>query len=249
MSHLWKDEVVTSVAEYSRLFESDPAFQGKRTLWYRGESVLRKRNALLPSLARPSSAGKNEWEIYLRFRQAGAAFLPHKSLDEWDWMLYMRHYGAPTRLLDWSESPLVALYFAVQNPKRDRKEGAVWILDPLRLNKRSGHEERLYCASIDPELDAYTPTKVKGSPEAAAYQPVALIAPRSFPRLVAQQGVFTVTHRKAVAIDSIAEPDLLARIRVPAHSKAEMRRVLSMLGIDRLSLYPELQSLGEGQSR
>src|SRR5437867_1882673 len=99
MSSLRADVRVTSVAKYIALFASDGVFKPGRTKWYRGEARLRRRRALVPSIARSPSTPQREWSIYQRFRQNAAAFLPHATLSEWDWMLYMRHYGARTRLL------------------------------------------------------------------------------------------------------------------------------------------------------
>src|SRR6185503_18203105 len=129
------DVRATSVAAYVELFSSGRLARPGQTRWYRGDGLTRTRRALLPSIARtPSSIGR-EWQIYQHFRQNAAAYLPHATLSEWDWMLYMRHYHALTRLLDWTESPLVALYFAVENKALDGREGAVWCLDPERLNE------------------------------------------------------------------------------------------------------------------
>ena len=55
--------------------------------------------------------------------------------DEWEWYFLMQHYGVPTRLLDWTENPLIAIYFAVEGHKADR-DAAVWALDPTWLNRK-----------------------------------------------------------------------------------------------------------------
>lgn len=246
MAQLWYDEQVTAAADFASLFADDGPFGGPDERWFRGEGKLRGSRVLLPSLFRDAALSPDrEWKEYQRFRQAGSAFLPHSNLNDWDWMLYMRHYGAPTRLLDWSESPLVALYFAVEREQRDSEEGVVWVLDPLRLNEGAGFDRRLYCAGIDDELNVYTAKAVKDAIAGVRYQPVAVIAPRSFPRLVAQQGVFTITHKEPAALEELAIDRLLARIRIPAVAKKGIRTSLQKLGIGRLSMYPELQSLGE----
>ena len=183
-----------------------------------------------------------EWELYQRFQQNAASFLSHTTLSEWDWMLYMRHYEVPTRLLDWTESPLVALYFAVEST-RSRTDGIVWCLDPERLNYIAGFEPQIYCAGIDSELEPYTPSKIKSAPHATEFRPVALIAARAFPRLVAQQGVFTVIHRRPKTLERIDDGELLSRVRIPADARAQIRSDLNELGIHRLSLFPELQSV------
>lgn len=247
MSYLRADVSVTSVAKYVALFARGGVFKVGQTRWYRGEARLRHRRALVPSIARSPST--REWPIYQRFRQNAAAYLPHTVLSEWDWMLYMRHYGARTRLLDWTESPLVALYFAVEKPSRDGQEGGVWCLDPERLNELAGFERRVYCAGIDRELDVYTPTELKAAPVKTEFKPAALIAARSFPRLIAQQGVFTVIHRDSTALERIADSELLARVRIPPSAKAPIRATLHALGINRLSMFPELQSVSPGGSK
>src|SRR5882724_1841169 len=129
---------VGSVSDFVRLFERGGELRTNDLQWYRGEDKIRPHGSLVPSIARRPSRLQEEWAIYQRFRQNVAAFLSHVNLSEWDWMLYMRHYEVHTRLLDWTESALVALYFAVDNRRSDRSDGAVWCLDPLRLNNHAG---------------------------------------------------------------------------------------------------------------
>lgn len=66
------------------------------------------------------------------------------SADDWYWYFLMQHYGCPTRLLDWTTSPLVALYFAVRNP--NELDAAVWVIDPWRWNR--AHVKDLYGPAI-----------------------------------------------------------------------------------------------------
>jgi hypothetical protein len=243
MCPLRADLSVDSLAKFVALFAPRGELATGQLQWYRGDGLLRVRTPLLPSIARAPSRLSEEWLIYQRFQQNAAAYLPHRNLTSWDWMLYMRHYGAMTRLLDWTESPLVALYFAVEKSRRDKNDGVVWCLDPLALNKHAGLEPRIYCGGIDQELDPYLPAAVKAAPITTENQPVALIAHRSFQRLIAQQGVFTLIHRAQISLEKIDDGGLLARIRIPARAKARIRKSLAALGVNQLSLYPELQSV------
>jgi hypothetical protein len=114
-------------------------------LWYRGH-----RKAcwpLLPKLYRELAAGDNARESDDEIREdfiRRALSLTHRKPDNpWEWYFLMQHYGVPTRLLDWTESALVGLYFAIKN-NQGYHDAAVWVLDPWVLNKRVvGREEVL----------------------------------------------------------------------------------------------------------
>ena len=104
--------------------------------WYRGQQ--RKQWTLIPNIVR---LGCSDRAIEDDIREEFATRAPALSRFEmsptnaWDLYFLMQHYGAPTRLLDWTESPAIALYFAVRdNP--GHYDSAVWTLDPYRLNER-----------------------------------------------------------------------------------------------------------------
>src|SRR5262249_39579679 len=158
-----------------------------RTVWFRGQ-----RSAdwpLLPSLLRPPNRSNTETILIKRFKQHAAPFLSSDRLEEWEWLFLMQHYGVPTRLLDWTESPLVALYFAVEE-SNDPTSSAVWCVYPHELNKISNVNlsppEDIPSFGHDEVLNAYLPSRVIGV-TTAEQNPLAIIAPRRFRRLDAQQ--------------------------------------------------------------
>jgi hypothetical protein len=184
-----------------------------------------------------------------RFRQNALALLPPAQRSEWDWLLLMQHYGVPTRLLDWTENALAALYFAVisqRTKKPSRSDGCVWCLDPLALNREAALpplSKDIPCLDVDSILDEYGPKAVATAP--TPRNPVAVLAMRQFPRLVAQSGVFTVIHRDSVAIESIAAGRHVGRILIPAEAKRELAEELAANGVTRLALFPELESVAD----
>lgn len=107
--------------------------------WFRGQD---RENGPLPKLFRPP--GCDEFNLTRMFRERAGAFGNTPETDRLDkWLFLMQHYGAATRLLDWTESPLIALYFALKSysqlPTQQKPLQAprVWALNPLALNQLS----------------------------------------------------------------------------------------------------------------
>ena len=92
------------------------AFTEQRGRWvFRGHSDARFR--LVPSVARVPHTSTNlaafEKSIFKIFRREAESFGANGPHNDWEWLAFGQHHGLPTRMLDWTQNPLVALYFAV----------------------------------------------------------------------------------------------------------------------------------------
>ena len=213
-------------------------------IWYRGHG--KECWSLIPAFYRYESPKRSEHALLTRFRQSATMLLDRPASDSFEWMFLMQHYGVPTRLLDWSESPLVALYFSVIS--HEAKDGALWILNPSELNRNAhiqttgvdGHVPSFH----DDELQSYTIERLRGSDHVNLY-PVASIATRNNARIQAQLGVFTIHHRNRIPIEDIGDGSHVRKLRIASGQKAKMKRELELLGFSRFQLFPELESVGQ----
>jgi hypothetical protein len=103
------------------LAEDNKAYSG--AVWYRGHAD--NEWGLTPGYFRLKNA-PSESTLIKRFKQSAAMLIDGSPKTSFDWLFLMQHYGVPTRLLDWSESPLIALYFAVSEKQHIEKDGALW---------------------------------------------------------------------------------------------------------------------------
>jgi hypothetical protein len=179
--------------------------------------------------------------------QNATPHIPIPPRDEWEWMFLMQHHRAYTRLLDWTESPLAALYFAVSNKKLWRTAGAVWCLKPVELNRAANlkfeFEAEIPAFGRDPVLDSYLPSRVHENP--SELFPVAIVGPRNTARMAAQLGTFTINHRLHTPIDEIGDADHIWRWIIPAAAKPNLLKELEHLSISSLTLFPELDKVAD----
>lgn len=156
-----------------------------------------------------------------------------------DLQAIMQHYSCPTRLLDWTVSPYVAAYFAVNN-LTDR-DGAIWIFHANVLNQIM--EEKYDANASIPDnnmyYDEHCPTIIRS------------IRAMDSPRIAAQQGVFTVCTNimedHSHIIDSTVgkhSSQYLIKIIIPSGLKNKVLSRLHTMNITAASLFPGIDGLG-----
>jgi hypothetical protein len=226
--------------------------------WFRGEEQAGWDSALVPKLYRyngirsgseelvpddpENRAGtrkgcKNallhEQEMRAEFRRRGGVLITEQQpVDKWQWYFLMQHYGAPTRLLDWTDFALLAVYFAVCPRNNDKekyhsvdaskecnpsvREAAVYMLDPWWLNERAFKDvdprakpyRSMGVALLDwEEVDPYLPPDEFDNEELGPICPLAIAPPHFSRRIAAQQSQFTIFGRKKNKLKDLADKE------------------------------------------
>lgn len=148
--------------------------ENKRRLYFRGQSKRATEGySLTPSVARYTHLAKlslaefeqKECEVLETFSNHLLTYVQHRPLNAWEELAIAQHHGLPTRFMDWTTNPLVALYFAVRNTGGRSSDSAVYVLisNPKRYaDLRRGHQEL-----IAPVKDLAT--EIKAPDDDAAY--------------------------------------------------------------------------------
>jgi hypothetical protein len=211
-------------------------------IWFRGHPDTRWE--LVPGAYRSGYDHISEHRLRHEFVLRAQPFIREATVppkDHWDWYFLMQHYGLPTRLLDWSESALVALYFAVKPGSLEDQPGCVWILDPRSLNIIMADAPYVPIYS-DVMVQPYLPT-LWDEDTRLPEPPLAIDPPHNSPRLAAQHGKFTVHGDSRLPLSKQKLRRGLVRLDIPHEAKGPILRQLLSAGITEAGLFPGLSGL------
>jgi hypothetical protein len=169
----------------------------------------------------------------------------------WNWLAVAAHHSLPTRLLDWTYSPLIALHFATDNPEAFGMDGVVWCVNYHRI--KAHLPEALQALLREEGAHVFT-TELLGC-GAAGLPALDKLAPDPFPlfleppslddRIVNQFALFALMSSPKARLDGWLEsrPGLTRRILIPAGLKWEVRDKLDQANITERVLFPGLDGL------
>ncbi len=230
-----KEVEINTVEDYMALIKRTKEAISKRSEFagflFRGQI---SDYPLIPKIRRLQAKGdllQIEWLLLEEFKRANPLLIrEHMPMDDWDYLTLGQHFGLPTRLLDWSNSALTALWFATETRPPENVPApyaVVWILsayhDDFDLNIQNVHPFEVEHTKI------FRPRIIKQ-------------------RINNQSGVFSIFSTKEIIerqrIDEVPGFEKkLIKVKIPADRADEIRTDLDTMGVNAFSIYPELEGL------
>jgi hypothetical protein len=189
----------------------------------------------------PRAWPAQEERILRIFKRKAHQFLPKAPEweDDFQWLALMQHHGAPTRLIDFTWSPYVAAFFALE---RTLADGVVWALNPARIDSSRARQP----VRMDPRIKGnFTRYFLKGKRRF-----IWLGEPYTMnQRLIAQSGTFVVPAAIDVPIEEILSnsdaENALAKIILKNAVRETGMRELYRMNITYATLFPDLDGLAK----
>lgn len=221
----YETTVINSLGEYISRIERESV-----SFFYRGQS---QDWPLLPSIARVGRGGYEELiefehEIISEFRRLSFPFFERHPDSFSEWILHAQHYGLPTRLLDWTSNPMKALYFAVEDLD-EGEDAVVWSWDSADV--QWGEElPNLKTTSL------YFHRPTHHNHRITSQESMFLVYPL-------MEGQTKIKPLQESFFKNAPRGELIEKMIIPKEKKVQFKRTLDDLGINRLTIYPCIESV------
>ena len=226
------EEEVKSVEEFLNTIKRYKETTNQEDFLFRGQV---DDHPLIPKIGRLHPKGELleiEKLLLEEFKRTNPLLIEgHQSYDDWDYLTLGQHYGLPTRLLDWSNNALTALWFATNrimvNSESENSNAIVWVL----------------MASAEDYISDISQT------HPFEIQVTKIFRPRIIKqRINNQSGVFSIQSsleiQQKCQLNSIYPfSEKLLKIKLPFESLKGIRTDLNVLGVNAFSIFPELEGL------
>jgi len=253
---LFKDWLNTKLGRY----RAPNAYRGLSNSDYKLETTLMRLRGPYTKL---------EPHLLINFRRYSGVE-PVRFDSMWHWMSLGQHYGLPTRLLDWTYSPIIATHFATANIQKFNVDGAIWVVDFSKTRDFLPDILKAAAEEIDSPVftiealenaitgDTRTLNNLKEAlnnlKSLSTSEFVAFLEPPSLDERIRNQfGLFSFMSDPALCLDDWLEkqdrPDLWRKIVIPASLKGEIRDKLDQSNISERTLFPGLDGVSKWLAR
>jgi len=247
-NHLIEEVYTESWKPQLERFRSDYAFRGLSDCRYLLKNSLLRNCGQHPEL---------EYHLLRNFRKYARTDNNYYTNTQLRSLVLAQHHGLPTRLLDWTYSPFVAMHFATSNTEKYNINGVIWQVDFVKVNrlipeplKKLLIEEKCNAFTVE-MLESKLPTLQKldetiGKGHVLFFEP-----PSMDDRIVNQFAFFSImTEATSILDDWLKQhPDTYRRIIIPADLKWEIRDKLDQANITERVLFPGLDGLANWLKR
>jgi hypothetical protein len=231
-----EEKVINHLGVYFDVCNS--VMRGGEEFWFRGNADITWD--LTPSALRKDTVDKRNRALGLlaEFRRYAEMKIPNAPgpKEGLKWLQLARHHGLPTRLLDWTKSAAIALYFACCD--QYGHDGGVFILNPVNLNRQvDAKKPRVFDSHSDANLiEKYV--KLSGIRRSDGRRTIAIYPIWNSERIMLQQGVFTLAGSREFALNDKQAPGLVC-LRIRQTHKESLLKELDHIGINEMFIFPE----------
>ena len=229
-------------------YRSDYAFRGLSDSSYELKNSFLRNCGHRPDL---------EYHLLRNFRKYSLSKDAQLSASFWRSLVMAQHHGLPTRLLDWTYSPFIAMHFATANTEKYDLDGVIWKVDFVKVNKmvsqplnRLLSEEK--CNAFTVEMLEESIMSLSDFDKKLDKEQVIFFEPPSIDqRIVNQYAFFSVMSQSTSIMDEwlVNHPELYRRIIIPKELKWEVRDKLDQANITERVLFPGLDGLATWYTR